>query len=229
MRSFFTAVGRHLVPGPFRESVVAAFVTGGEDEAARTPSDERPEVEVHALIDATAGASPHPRRRFRIMDGLVSGEAPHVRFGRAASTFIVVTGPSEAPAIALVEATAPSVHVEGGDAAPNPDAHVRMDRAPSRPTSPRAPTAFEVEDLRATMRFMIACELSGIARRMLDDSVLYARARRSAGRPIGSFQAVQHLLADMHVEVSLLDAAVAHAVASSSGAVRIETADRSKS
>ena len=46
-----------------------------------------------------------------------------------------------------------------------------------------------------------AAELLGSARRMLDDSVAYAKERVQFGKPIGSFQAVKHRCADMLVDV----------------------------
>ncbi len=43
----------------------------------------------------------------------------------------------------------------------------------------------------------IAALATGIARRALDESIAYARERRAFGFPIGDFQAVQFMLADM--------------------------------
>jgi hypothetical protein len=48
---------------------------------------------------------------------------------------------------------------------------------------------------------LISSELLGAARSFVAQSVEYARERRQYGRPIGSFQAVQHLLADATVLV----------------------------
>ncbi|QUQ65230.1 acyl-CoA dehydrogenase family protein [Kutzneria sp. CA-103260] len=47
----------------------------------------------------------------------------------------------------------------------------------------------------------LAAEQVGTAARSLEMTVEYARQRRQFGRPIGSFQAVKHRLADMHVLV----------------------------
>jgi alkylation response protein AidB-like acyl-CoA dehydrogenase len=47
----------------------------------------------------------------------------------------------------------------------------------------------------------LACEQVGGAERCLDMSVEYAKTRVQFGRPIGSFQAIKHKLADMFVEV----------------------------
>ena len=81
-----------------------------------------------------------------------------------------------------------------------------------------------------------AAELLGLARRMLDMAVAYAKQREQFGRPIGSFQAIKHQLADVCValefaapvvlwaaeRVGARDEAVrvAHAVIAAHGAAR---------
>lgn len=52
-----------------------------------------------------------------------------------------------------------------------------------------------------------AGEASGIARRVLRDSVDYAKNRYQFGKPIGSFQAVKHHLANAHVAVEFAETA----------------------
>jgi alkylation response protein AidB-like acyl-CoA dehydrogenase len=49
----------------------------------------------------------------------------------------------------------------------------------------------------------IACDSLGLSEAMLDATVAYARTREQFGRPIGSFQAVQHACADMLVSISV--------------------------
>ena len=53
-----------------------------------------------------------------------------------------------------------------------------------------------------------AAELLGAAQRMLDESAAYAKERVQFDRPIGSFQAVKHRLADMLVDVEGMRSAV---------------------
>ncbi len=60
----------------------------------------------------------------------------------------------------------------------------------------------------ARIALLVAGELVGIARHALDISVDYARTREQFGRAIGSFQAVKHTLADLHLGVERSAAAL---------------------
>ncbi|WP_141579056.1 acyl-CoA dehydrogenase family protein [Actinomadura sp. WMMA1423] len=57
----------------------------------------------------------------------------------------------------------------------------------------------------------LAAEQLGAARRCLEMTVRHARTRVQFGRPIGSFQAVKHALADLYVDCELAESAVRHA------------------
>lgn len=58
----------------------------------------------------------------------------------------------------------------------------------------------------------LAAEQVGLAGRLLDDAVAYAKDRTQFGRPVGSFQAVKHKLADLLLEVEIGRALLADAV-----------------
>jgi len=53
-----------------------------------------------------------------------------------------------------------------------------------------------------------AAELVGLARQMIDVTVAYVKARHQFGKPVGSFQAVKHHLADAHIAVEMSAPAV---------------------
>jgi alkylation response protein AidB-like acyl-CoA dehydrogenase len=50
-------------------------------------------------------------------------------------------------------------------------------------------------------RLILAATMLGIGRRAFDDALAYVKERRQFGRPIGSFQSLQHRLADMATEL----------------------------
>ncbi|MER5219873.1 acyl-CoA dehydrogenase family protein [Streptomyces flaveus] len=58
----------------------------------------------------------------------------------------------------------------------------------------------------------LAAEQVGVAGRALDMAVEYAKVRHQFGRPIGSFQAMKHLLADVLLEVESARAAAHYAL-----------------
>jgi hypothetical protein len=66
----------------------------------------------------------------------------------------------------------------------------------------------------AAGRWAVAAELVGLSRRVVADAVAYTIARQQYGRPIGSFQAVQHRLATAHASTVGAWRVVAEAAAS---------------
>ena len=59
---------------------------------------------------------------------------------------------------------------------------------------------------------LLAVEQVGAAQHLLDLSVEYAKSRLQFGRPIGSFQAVKHRLADLLVDVEHARSTAYHAI-----------------
>jgi alkylation response protein AidB-like acyl-CoA dehydrogenase len=71
----------------------------------------------------------------------------------------------------------------------------------------------------AETRLAIAAELAGIAAKALELTVDYTRERVQFGKPIASFQAIQHRLVDMWMQAELASAAVRNAVEQHDGGV----------
>jgi alkylation response protein AidB-like acyl-CoA dehydrogenase len=66
------------------------------------------------------------------------------------------------------------------------------------PDQSRLLTDADLDAWRALGLALTCADLVGIMRGVLEQSVGYARERKQYGVPIGSFQAVQHLLAEAH-------------------------------
>jgi alkylation response protein AidB-like acyl-CoA dehydrogenase len=73
--------------------------------------------------------------------------------------------------------------------------------------------ADEAERLRRAGTVLTAAELVGVAATALETARSYALGREQFGVPIGSFQAVKHLLADMYVRTALARSATLAAAA----------------
>jgi alkylation response protein AidB-like acyl-CoA dehydrogenase len=52
-------------------------------------------------------------------------------------------------------------------------------------------------------RLIIAAQLLGVAQRAFDEALSYIKERRQFGRPIGSFQALKHRIADLATELEI--------------------------
>ena len=68
----------------------------------------------------------------------------------------------------------------------------------------------------AAAQWALAAELTGLARHVVTGAVDYAGERHQYGKPIGTFQAVQHRLASVHAAVIGAEAVVAEAAESGS-------------
>jgi len=82
----------------------------------------------------------------------------------------------------------------------------RVDRLPDGGDALGGPDA--AAQWRIESECLTAALLLGIAQTALDMSVAYAKERQQFGRPIGSFQAVKHMLADMLVRTELARSSV---------------------
>jgi alkylation response protein AidB-like acyl-CoA dehydrogenase len=68
-----------------------------------------------------------------------------------------------------------------------------------------------LEQLQDRAAIALAAEQVGAAQRCLDMAVEYARLRVQFGRPIGSYQAIKHKLADMHTQIEQARSATLYA------------------
>ena len=182
-----------LVPGPVATTALATLVVSDPKLRAALAAGER-----------TAGVALDSDVEFDETASQVSGTVPWVLGGVADGLLLVPAG----DAWLLVDPAQPTgrhVSVEPLQATDfsRPLARVVLTSAPASVID--APVA----DLTATM---LSAEAAGITRWALDTAVAYAKVREQFGKPIGSFQAIKHLCAEMlcrteQVAVAAADAA----------------------
>ncbi len=129
-----------------------------------------------------------------VLDGFVSGVKRFVDYGQHTTHHLAVAIDNGAPALVLVEARRPSVEANPlRHIGRSPQADVRYARAPvTRIAGPEAVTF-----LLRLLRTLAAIQCLGNAQQALDMTTEYVSMRVQFGRPIGTFQAVQHHCADM--------------------------------
>lgn len=93
-------------------------------------------------------------------------------------------------------------------------AELRFENAPATEIPLTAGAAEALERTLDLARLAVAAAQVGAARRCLELSVDYAKTRHQFDKPIGTFQAVKHMCADMAVAVESAWASVAFAVRS---------------
>jgi len=92
------------------------------------------------------------------------------------------------------------------------EANVTFSDAPAQVIAGPDETARILDHALQVGAALLAVEQVGAAQHLLDLSVEYAKSRLQFGRPIGSFQAVKHRLADLLVDVEHARSTAYHAV-----------------
>jgi alkylation response protein AidB-like acyl-CoA dehydrogenase len=90
---------------------------------------------------------------------------------------------------------------------------IELDDVPA-PVIASGPAASQAVDAAlAAGAGVLASEQLGVAQRCLDMTVAYVKERKQFARPVGSFQALKHRLADLWVDVTQAQAAARYAAA----------------
>ncbi len=138
----------------------------------------------------------------------LSGTKRYVLDGRTADLVIVVArepGSRGRQGLGLfaVDADAPGLETTSVDAldATRALAHLSFDGVAARRLDAPGTAAETLEQTLVGARVALAAESLGGAERSLEAAVSYARERVQFARPIGSFQAVKHRLADLLLEL----------------------------
>lgn len=188
-----------LVPGPIVTTALATLVVD-----ATTVVDGARVLSSLMSGERTAGAA--LTAELTLVDGRVSGVSDQV-LGAVPGSVLLLPA---ADRVVLVDSGAAGVSVEPLAATDfsRPLARVTLESVPVETLSI---SVSRFRDLAATL---MAAEAVGVARWCLETATEYAKVREQFGKPIGSFQAIKHICAEMllraeQVSVAAADAAVA--------------------
>jgi alkylation response protein AidB-like acyl-CoA dehydrogenase len=188
-------LGRNVFPGPFLPTSWATATIeqcGSAEQRRRWLPD---------LIDGRRHAAVGIEGRFIETDATVSGEAQAVLGAGWADLLLLAVGPD----LLVVEATTEGVEIVAAEDSIDPSEPVAVVRLTGvRPADRLRGAVAAAIDLG---RLLAAADAAGGAGACVDRATAYAKEREQFGRPIGSFQAVKHHLANMFTDAEMLSAA----------------------
>jgi len=204
-------LGRAVAPVPFASSVYlfaeAVLLAGSEAQKAAL----LPQVATGELVGTmavTEGPGPllperlAARVRGSALGGALTGVNLPVTDGLVATRAVVLAQGEAGPGLYLVDLTGPGVTREGV-ATIDPTrgaAKISFDNAPVEPLGDGGDALAQLARIQDRAAILIAFEQLGGADRALEMARDYALERYAFGRPIGSYQAIKHKLADVFVK-----------------------------
>ncbi len=181
--------GRHAVPLPLAETGLGAMFAA---QAGLTPPPGP-----MALVIADAAAP------LRIAGGKVTGKAKRVPFASVADTIVVVAPGDSGTAVAIVPRAVVRIDAKPGQTG-EPYDDAGFDGASASATAATPLTPDRAAELAALARVN---QMSGAADRVLAITTQYSKERVQFGRSISTFQAIQHMLAELATYVAVVAAA----------------------
>ena len=183
--------GEGCVPGPFLPTLVAAEAIrlGGTDTQKQEwlPRVAAGEVKISPAFDGQVTET----------SGTLTGTVAHVEYAHVADRLVVAVNGGGLWLVDPAADGATATLRDGLDRSTRM-AEVRLDGVRGEPLAKAVLP--EVLDRAAVLA---ANDLAGVARVALDRTVDYDKTREQFGRPVGSFQALKHALADLHVAVTM--------------------------
>jgi alkylation response protein AidB-like acyl-CoA dehydrogenase len=211
-------LGAALATGPVFGTVLLA-IPALVAASSSTPRDEL----LDTLVEGTRTAAfAVPDRAGAFDPALVTvtgtetltGALERVVDGGAADELLVAASGPDGIALYAVDATGPGVARTGLVTLDltRPQANITLIDASARLIAGPDEADRVITHALQAASALLAAEQVGAAQHLLDLSVDYAKSRLQFGRPIGSFQAVKHRLADCLVDLEHARSAAYHAV-----------------
>ncbi|HEX6076777.1 MAG TPA: acyl-CoA dehydrogenase family protein [Micromonosporaceae bacterium] len=220
-------LGRHVAPVPYLgHSVLAttALLACGSDLLPGVASGERTATLAHSFAAYPGAGFPDA---VRAGAGGLTGRVPAVAHAAIADLLVVPALGPNGPELHAVPADAATITPEVSLDLTRPLAEVVLDGAPAAPVAVGRTAVAALETALLTGAGLLASEQLGIAEWCLESTVGYLKQRHQFGRPVGSFQALKHRLADLWQQLVTARAAaryVADALATASPDVPVAVA-----
>jgi alkylation response protein AidB-like acyl-CoA dehydrogenase len=218
-------LGRALAPVPFASSIYffAEGVMAGSSPEQRSrllPRLARGEI-VGCLATAEgSGAYQHRSIGSRVKAGRLNGVKIPVVDGDVADVALVLADEARGASLFLVDLTDPGVQrtaLQSLDPSRGV-ARLSISDVPAELVGGAGEGGALVERIFNRAAVLVAFEQLGGADRCLEISRVYALERRTFGRPIASYQAIKHRLADMYVKNELARSTAYYAACALAGA-----------
>lgn len=204
-------MGRSLCGAPFLSSAALGATALGRDGAAHADLLRRIAdgscIAALALYDDGESWDPDRVTLDAREDGdhfVLSGRKLYVADAGSADVFLVAArGTDGAPTLLCMDASAPGVALRrvAWQDLTRPVWELRLEGVRVPATARVGHDAGPLRHALAVGRAVLAAEMTGAAAQALHLTVTFARQREQFGRPIGSFQAIQHKCADMFLLV----------------------------
>jgi len=207
-------LGRALAPLPVASSIylaAEAILQTGDEAQKRELLPALASGERIATLAVSEGMANRTSTSFS--GGRLSGAKMPVADGGAADFAVVSANDDGVMGVFIVDLHGPGVqrHALQSLDPTRPLARLVFDDAPAQPLGRSADTAAALRQVLDRAAVFIAFEQIGGADAALALSTEYARLRHAFGRPIGSFQAIKHKLADMYTRNQLARANACYA------------------
>jgi alkylation response protein AidB-like acyl-CoA dehydrogenase len=202
-------LGRAVTPVPFLTSSVLAtqaLLSAGTD-TAREILTGLAAGETTAALAVSLATSPYS----------TTGAATVTAEGGALTGRVTAVAGAEVADVLIVPASGALYAVNAADAAVDPVVSLDLTRPIATVTFSGAPArqvGADLAPLRAALDLgagLLASEQLGVAEWCLTSTVAYVKERHQFARPVGSFQAIKHRLADLWMEVVQARAAARNA------------------
>ena len=203
-------LGRSLAPVPFSSTVYLAanaiLLAGGEEQKRELlPALAAGEtIAAFALGEGTAAATAKSLKT-TVRDGRLSGTKTPVADGDIADLLVVVAQGGGGPVLCLVDPKAGGVERTPVETVDPTRSHATLafDAAPATVLGDGGDQWALIEQVLDRAAVLFAFEQIGGAQACLEMATEFAKERFAFGRPIGSFQAIKHKLADIYIKTEL--------------------------